>query len=142
MRVWSPGEGHGNPLQYSCLENLRDGGAWWAAVYGVAQSRTRRKRLSSSSSSKHTKKFKISLKTFKKWKSLGNKRFKRNRTVCLWSWIRKEILKKPYTKTWLEIYTVQAKDWETCSWQKVTDRGFIYRLYKDLLPISKRKTAR
>ena len=33
------GEGNGNPLQYSCLENPRDGGAWWAAVYGVAQSR-------------------------------------------------------------------------------------------------------
>ena len=45
------GEGNGNPLQYSCLENPRDGGAWWAAVYGVAQSRTRLKRLSSSSSS-------------------------------------------------------------------------------------------
>ena len=44
------GEGHGNPLQCSCLENPRDGGAWWAAVYGVAQSRTRLKRLSSSSS--------------------------------------------------------------------------------------------
>ena len=34
------GEGNGNPLRYSCLENSRDGGAWWAAVYGVAQSRT------------------------------------------------------------------------------------------------------
>ena len=44
-------EGNGNPLQYSCLENPRDGGAWWAAVYGVVQSRTRLKRLSSSSSS-------------------------------------------------------------------------------------------
>ena len=43
-------EGKGNPLQCSCLENPRDGGAWWAAVYGVAQSRTRLKRLSSSSS--------------------------------------------------------------------------------------------
>ena len=45
------GEGNGNPLQYSCLENPRDGGACWAAVYGVAQSWTRLKRLSSSSSS-------------------------------------------------------------------------------------------
>ena len=45
------GEGNGTPLQYSCLENPRDGGAWWAAVYGVAQSRTRLKQLSSSSSS-------------------------------------------------------------------------------------------
>ena len=42
------GEGNGNPLQCSCLENPRDGGAWWAAVYGVPQSRTRLKRLSSS----------------------------------------------------------------------------------------------
>ena len=45
------GEGNGNPLQCSCLENPRDGGAWWAAIYGVAQSRARLKRLSSSSSS-------------------------------------------------------------------------------------------
>ena len=44
------GEGNGNPLQCSCLENPRDRGAWWAAVYGVAQSWTRLKRLSSSSS--------------------------------------------------------------------------------------------
>ena len=43
------GEGNVNPLQCSCLENPRDGGAWWAAVYGVAQSRTRQKWLSSSS---------------------------------------------------------------------------------------------
>ena len=48
------GEGNSNPLQCSCLENPRDGGAWWAAVYGVAQSQTRLKRLSSSSSI-HTK---------------------------------------------------------------------------------------
>ena len=46
-----PGEGNGNPLQCSCLENPRDRGAWWAAVYGVAQSQTLLKRLSSSSSS-------------------------------------------------------------------------------------------
>ena len=44
------GEGNGNPLQCSCLENPRDGGAWWAAVYGVTQSRTQLKRFSSSSS--------------------------------------------------------------------------------------------
>ena len=42
------GEGNGTPLQYSCLENPTDGGAWWAAVHGVAQSRIRLKRLSSS----------------------------------------------------------------------------------------------
>ena len=45
------GEGNGNLLQCSCLENPRDGGAWWATVYGVPQSRTRLKRLTSSSSS-------------------------------------------------------------------------------------------
>ena len=44
------GEGNGNPLQCSCLENPRDGGAWRAAVYGVTQSQTRLKQLSSSSS--------------------------------------------------------------------------------------------
>ena len=43
------GEGNGNPLQCSCLESPRDEGAWWTAVYGVAQSRTQLKRLSSSS---------------------------------------------------------------------------------------------
>ena len=45
------GEENGNPLQCSCLENPKDGGAWWAAVYGVARSWTRLMRLSSSSSS-------------------------------------------------------------------------------------------
>ena len=46
------GEGNGTPLQCSCLENPRDGGAWWAAIYGVAQSWTRLKRLSSSKTNK------------------------------------------------------------------------------------------
>ena len=47
----SLGEGNGTPLQYSCLENPRDGRVWWAAVSGVAQSWTQLKRLSSSSTS-------------------------------------------------------------------------------------------
>ena len=47
------GEGNGNPLQCSCLANPRDGGVWWAAVYGVTQSRTWLKWLSSSSSSRN-----------------------------------------------------------------------------------------
>ena len=51
------GKGNGNPLQCSCLENPRDGGAWWAAVYGVAQSWTRLKRLSSSSSVESRKRY-------------------------------------------------------------------------------------
>ena len=49
------GEGNGNPLQCSCLDNPRDRGAWWAAVHGVAQGQTRLKRLSSSSSSSSKK---------------------------------------------------------------------------------------
>ena len=49
------GEGNGNPLQYSCLENPRDWGAWWVAVHGVTQSRTGLKRLSSNSSSSSSK---------------------------------------------------------------------------------------
>ena len=53
------GEGNGNPLQCSCLENPRDGGAWWAAVCGVAQSWTRLKRLSSSSSNVESHKWKL-----------------------------------------------------------------------------------
>ena len=50
--LWCIGEGNGNLLQCCCLENPRDGGAWWAAVHGVAQSRTRLKWLSSSSSNR------------------------------------------------------------------------------------------
>ena len=43
----SPGGSHGNPLQYSCLENLMDRGAWWATVHGVTKNQTRLKQLSS-----------------------------------------------------------------------------------------------
>ena len=49
LKLMSIGEGNGNPLWCSCLENPRDGGAWWAAIYGAAQSQTRLKWLSSSS---------------------------------------------------------------------------------------------
>ena len=59
------GEGNGNPLQCSCLENPKDGGGWWAAVYGIAQSQTRLKRLSSSSSSSVLHHFIIFQFTFK-----------------------------------------------------------------------------
>ena len=61
------GEGNGNPLQYSCLENPRDRGAWWTAVYGVAQSRTRLKRLSSSSSSGSVAKYPPATQEMKMW---------------------------------------------------------------------------
>ena len=68
------GEGNGNPLQCSCLENHRDGGAWWAAAYGVAQSRTRVKRLSSSSTTTIYPQNTSSCKTKVKAKSLGRVR--------------------------------------------------------------------
>jgi hypothetical protein len=55
------GEGNGNPLQCSCLENPRDRGAWWAAVYGVAQCRTQLKWLSSSSSSNSSRVSEVTL---------------------------------------------------------------------------------
>ena len=60
------GEGNGNPLQCTCLENSRDREAWWAAIYGVAQSRTRLKRLGSSSSSSSMKTIKPSRTNTKK----------------------------------------------------------------------------
>ena len=64
------GEGNGGPLQCSCLENPRDGGAWWASIYGVAQSQTRLKQLSSSSS------IKCSIKTRKgRKKGEGKKKY-------------------------------------------------------------------
>ena len=68
------GEGNGNPLQCCCLENPRNGGAWWAAVYGVAQSWTRLKRLSSSSGSSI-------------WASLVAQRVK-NLTAMQDAWVR------------------------------------------------------
>ena len=65
------GEGNGNPLQCSCLENSRDGGAWWAAVYGVAQSRTRLKWLSSSKPLSESESEFVVICYWWKWKSLN-----------------------------------------------------------------------
>ena len=65
------GKGNGNPLQCSCLENPRDRGAWWAAVYGVAQSRTRLKQLSSSSCTDYQKSFILKQESYdKSWEGL------------------------------------------------------------------------
>ena len=65
------GEGNGNPLQCSCLENPRDGGAWWAAVYGLAQSRTWLKQLSNRAAVANIIYNILSLLNFKHWKHLG-----------------------------------------------------------------------
>ena len=61
MEPSAKGGGNGNPLQCSCLENPSDRGAWWAAVSGVAQSRTRLKRLSSSSAKQWENAFLVNL---------------------------------------------------------------------------------
>ena len=73
------GEGNGNPLQCSCLENPRDRGTWWAAVYGVAQSQTQLKWLSSSSGSRGTKfaKCLFSLWIISSFKQLRSKRLRK-----------------------------------------------------------------
>ena len=78
------GEGNGNPLQCPCLENPRDWGAWWTAFYGHAQSRTRLKQLSSSSSSKVNVKLEMNnflikylteWKIWKKWTNIATDQF-------------------------------------------------------------------
>ena len=79
------GEGNGTPLQYSCLENPMDGGAWWAAVYGVTQSRTRLKQLSSSSSSMYR---------YENW-TIKNAECQRIDGFELWCWRR--LLRVPWT---------------------------------------------
>ena len=65
------GEGIGNPLQFSCLENPTDGEAWWAAIYGVSQSQTRLKRLSSSSKGNFLNCFDVSKQNGDIWVHLG-----------------------------------------------------------------------
>ena len=87
------GEGNGNPLQCSCLENPRDGGAWWAAVYGVAQSRTRLKWLSSSSSS---------------------------RLLCPWSSPGKDIGGLPFPSSQISILKTWQMRWLLELWKALT----------------------
>ena len=83
------GEGNGNPLQCSCLENPRDGGAWWAVVCGVAQSWTWLKRLSSSSSSSSRSMYGCESWTIKKAECQRIDAFE------LWCWWR--LLRVPWT---------------------------------------------
>ena len=69
VQNYLPSHGNGNPLQCSCLENPRDGEAWWAAVYRVAQSWTRLKQLSSSSSRNN---YRVSYLHYKRFVSICN----------------------------------------------------------------------
>ena len=85
------GEGNGNPLQCSCLENPRDGRAWWAAIYGVVHSRTRLKWLSSSSSSMV---FPIVMYGYESW-TIKKAEHQRTDAFELWCWRR--LLKVPWT---------------------------------------------
>ena len=82
----------GTPLQCSCLENPRDGGAWWAAVYGVAQSWTRLKRLSSSSG------------IYTKWQRSNELRHIKCLEQCL-AQSKSTILKKILVSLWLLKHT-------------------------------------
>ena len=85
------GEGNGNPLQCSCLENPRDRGAWWAAVSGVAQSRTRLKQLSSSSSNltEHSELSSVVLRSEQRSKKSG---------MCCFTW----------KMCWISLHSVQG----------------------------------
>ena len=105
------GEGNGNPLQCSCLENPGDGGAWWAAVYEVAQSRTRLKRPSSSSSSRAVSICfffcSVSLNTFV-WCHLLARRMIKDETIPLIASVHSWITGQPCTvKTCICLYFAQ-----------------------------------
>ena len=115
------GEGNGNPLQCSYLENPRDGGAWWAAIYGVAQSRTQLERLSSSSSKR----------TFVSWHNL---KFHGQEYEC----DRRG-----------EIGEVPSIPWQTRGWLRrmankipESDECLEARLYLDLQPWAKNKVCK
>ena len=95
------GEGNGNPLQCSCLENPRDGGACWAAVYGVAQSWTQLKRLSSSSSSSSSKRDVCS---YYGLKSLP--------PIVLGQWVQTQQIRKNHLSLFLEIIKPHLISWE------------------------------
>ena len=118
------GEGNGNPLQCSCLENPRDGGGWWAAVYGVAQSRTRLKRLSSSSSSSSCS---IFIKTHKVIKSLN-----------LFLPIKKTLSQDNFTKKFYKI--LKKKKILYKIFQKIKDGVFLNSFYEATITLMQNET--
>ena len=102
------GEGNGNPLQCSCLENPRDGGAWWAAVYGAAQSRTRLKRLSSSSSSRLSWNLPVMQETwvwFLGWKDPLEKEMATHSSILAW--------RIPWTEEPGRLQSMGSQEWDT-----------------------------
>ena len=104
------GEGNGNPLQCSCLENPRDRGALWAAVYGVAQSRTRLKRLNSSSSTPWFRTFHL--------QNCETIHFSLSKPPSLWYFVtvapQKEYIPLPhyFSPLWSTWYHTQLFAWE------------------------------
>ena len=123
------GEGNGNPLQRSWLENPRDRGAWWAAIYGVAQSRTRLKRLSSSSRSSHMMNFLLFELIFS------------GREIILWeflkSWIEHIFSSKKIS--WRMTKMVEQEDFDPDSSHRHTKITTVYKttINKKLKPIKK-----
>ena len=107
-------EGNGNPLQCSCLENPRDRGAWWAPVYGVAQSQTRLKWLSSSSSSRSSSK---------------HNRSKKRETRL--HQITKLCTAKKTIKKWKDNLQFQR-----IIYKSHIHKGLIYKIYKELIQIN------
>ena len=118
------GEGNGNPLQYSCLENPRDGRAGWAAVCGVTQSRTRLKRLSSSSSSSSCS---IFIKTHKVIKSLN-----------LFLPIKKTLSQDNFTKKFYKI--LKKKKILYKIFQKIKDGVFLNSFYEATITLMQNET--
>ena len=107
------GEANGNPLRCSCLENPRDGGAWWAAVSGAAQSQTRLRRLSSSSSSKETEYYIISTIWHLEKASHGDYKKKNQlQTSLVVHWLRIHL---PMQGTW-----IQFLFWEDATYHGAT----------------------
>ena len=102
------GEGKGNPLQCSCLENPRDEGAWWAAVYGVTQSRTWLKWLSSSSS-------RLVMYGCECW-TIKKAEHRRTDAFELWCWRR--FLRVPWTarRSNLSVLPINIQDWFPLQW--------------------------
>ena len=106
------GEGNGNPFQCSRLENPRDGGTWWAAVYGVTQSQTRLKQLSSSSTLGMKEKIQISkLKMQLSYTKYTNVR----KRVNLMKW--KEAYLEYFALTWSKSFYWLLSEWVTWGWQ-------------------------
>ena len=131
----SPGEGNGNPLQCSCLENPRDRETWWAAIYGVAQSWTRLKQLSSSSS-------RLCIwNTFSQLQPSSSTKNEQPRDTELYQGI--QLQHKSWwfctTKETISKVKRQPLEWKKIIANEATDKQLISKIYKQLLQLNSRK---